>query len=262
MLTGIEEVSDTLNQIQPVTNSQAFFGGPHQLVPDGGVEYFAGNLLQLNQWMLWVFITALLFIALARYFYPARFTVMLKAVFALRPFSQLEKDGTFFRETPTYLLSAAYMLVFSLLVSLTLGFTGQVETLSFISAPLVYAGILAFIALFYVTKIIVLSHLAWVFSTQRATSLYLQNIFLVNQLMGLAVFPLVFYSAFNPGAPGLLITWVLVVIIASYKVIRGAILGFRASGFSLYYLILYLCAVELAPLLVVGKAASIYLFNN
>ncbi len=262
ILSGFEQHADTLNQFHAVTNSQAFFGSRHYLVPRGGIEYFGENPLALNQWMLWVFVAILLMIALARFFFPVRFRLMFRAVSGLRYFLQIDKDGTFFSETPTYLLTASYLAVFSLLVNQTLDFTGQAEALASYSSQVLYAGILAFFSFFYAFKYLALKHLAWVFSTPKATALYLKNIFLLNQFMGICILPLVFYNAFNPGLSGLSAAWVMVVTIAVYKLLRGAILGYRASGFSIYYLILYLCAVELAPLVLIGKAASIYLFNH
>ncbi len=262
ILSGFEQITDTLNQFHAVANSQAFFGSQHYLVPQGGIEYLGDSPVVLNQWMLWVFVAILSMIALARFFFPLRLRLMFRAVFGLRYFLQIDKDGTFFRETPTYLLTASYLAVFSLLVNQTLDFVGQVDALALYSSPVLYAGILAFFISFYALKYMVLRHLAWIFSTQKATAFYLKNIFLLNQFMGMCILPLVFYNAFNPGLSGLYAAWILVVTIAAYKLFRGAILGYRASGFSIYYLILYLCAVELAPLIVIGKAASIYLFNH
>jgi hypothetical protein len=64
---------------------------------------------------------------------------------------------------------------------------------------------------------------------------------------------LLYTNAYNPGTTGLYLAWALLVIINIAKMIRGAVIGYTQAGFSVYYLILYLCAIELAPLLIFAK---------
>lgn len=210
--------------------------------------------------MIGIFLLSILSLALARFFFPGRIRLLMKGALGKRFFYMVEKESLVFRETPAYLLSLNFLLLLSLLSIQSMDhFDLQVRWSA--HPALLFLGVFLLFTLLMLAKRMLTGFLAWVFDTHRASRIYASNLHLVNQFSGVILLPLVFYQAYNPSEKALFAAWILLIVTNIYKVIRGSILSFRLSGFSLYYLILYLCAVEIAPLLIIGKSASLYLFN-
>ena len=250
-----------LPEVSPPVSGDSFFGTPHHLQASEGMEALERAEPFPRDWMIWIMAAGLIAVAMSRYYFPTRVKNIFRAVIGLRLLYLLHKEGGFFRETPTYLLYVNFLLVISLLIFQTLRATRASLPWDEIHPAVLYGGILLFFLLFYLLKFLLTGFLAWVFYTRKASMLYFTNLFVMNQFTGLLVMPLVFYHAVIPSATSLYAAWVLVILLNVYKVIRGGILGHTISDFSVYYLFLYLCGVELAPLLIIGKAASVYLFN-
>ncbi len=215
-----------------------------------------------SDWVAYVLIVCLSLLAIARFFFPGRIRQMLLAVFSYRYFSVVEKEGMMFSETPSYLLIINYILIISLFVFQTLVFFDLSVIWQNVHDLVIYGMIVLFFGVFYLVKRTMLGFLAWIFDTRKANTAYFTTLFLYNQFVGVLILPCIFYHAFSPTDYGLYAAWALVVLFNVLKIGRGALLGYRVSGFSGYYLFLYLCGVELAPLLILGKAASVYLFNQ
>ena len=239
-----------------ISSSENFYGTPHLLPATGQAEPIEKT--ESKAWLFWIIVLAFFLIALSRFYFRSRMQQFFRAAFANRHFSLMEKDGSFFNETVTYLLFLNFILVVSLLFFQTLNYTEAFSAIGEPKPQLVFGIIFLLLLLFYPLKALFTGFLAWVFKTSRTNAVYLKNIFLFNQLTGLAVLPIVAYNIYNPTATGIILGWALVVAANLVKVIRGTFMGYNEAGFSVYYLILYLCAVEIAPLLVIIKAGINY----
>ena len=114
-----------------------------------------------------------------------------------------------------------------------------------------------FLTTAYSFKIVFLKILSTIFHMDRVISTYIFNIFLINNINGILLIPLVMLIAFFPVATNYFI-WAGIGILAItflYRLFRGLSIWSSLSSFSLYYFILYLCALEIAPLLIIFKLA-------
>ncbi len=243
-----------------VSNSEAFYGRPHLLTTrtqDGML-----NALPLNttndDWKVFVIVLTLLLLAIARFFFSSRIGHFFRASFGIVSFNQMEREGGFFNEALTYLLFFNYLVVFSILVYLSVDYFHASPEPQLLNPFLLFVAILLLCSAFFLAKSLLMGFAAWVFDTRSATTAYLKNIFLFNQLAGIALLAPAIYLSYNPSVPGFMITWLIWVLINLIKIVRGALIGYKVSAFSGYYLILYLCSVELAPLLLIIKAGSKY----
>lgn len=114
------------------------------------------------------------------------------------------------------------------------------------------------LALFIIIKYWFMKMVAYVFNTSEETRIYFRNTIITNQFTGILVLPIIVVYVVNPVDAVLWIAWGIFLLISVYKVLRGATMGLNHSRFSLYYLILYLCAFEIIPLLFAAKFAKIY----
>jgi hypothetical protein len=114
-----------------------------------------------------------------------------------------------------------------------------------------------FLSSAYSFKMVFLKMLSTIFQIDRTVSSYIFNIFLINNIVGVLLIPFVLLIAFFPLNTVFFIWIALGLLLASfiYRLFRGIIIWMNISRFSLYYLILYLCALEIAPLLIIFKLA-------
>jgi len=105
-------------------------------------------------------------------------------------------------------------------------------------------------------KFLLLKICGYLFNLDKEMAAYIFNIFLVNNLLGILLIPIVAVLAFSVTIN---VTWIIygsVVLISVaflYRIIRGFFIGITSPVSSLYYLFLYLCTLEFAPLLVLLK---------
>ena len=255
-----EDGSFVLEVTHPLpVSSNEFYGSPH-LLPITSPAPQQIRASQPFEWAIWVIMLALAALALARFLFPARMKQYFKVILGMRFFNQMERDGTFFNETLNYLLLLNYLATLALLITLSLfHFLVPGTTIDTLSPATIFLLMFALVTLFYPLKSMLTNFLAWVFKTQELNSVYQKNIFLYNHLTGILLLPVVAYAAFQDSAAALYVAWGLLITGVLLKVTRHIFVAYRYGGFSGYYIILYLCGVELAPLLVIIKAASNYL---
>lgn len=112
------------------------------------------------------------------------------------------------------------------------------------------------ISLAYSLKLIILKIMGFIFQVDRAITSYIFSVFLVNNVLGIILIPVLICSFFMPVEyiKHIVMTGnVLVVLAFLYRIFRGITIGLSYPGFSVYYLFLYLCSLEIAPLLFLIK---------
>jgi len=115
---------------------------------------------------------------------------------------------------------------------------------------------IAILALIYTGKFVILKFTGWVFNLSKATDTYIFIVFLVNKMLGILLLPFLVLIAFYSGQPQqVFVTLSLILILGlfayrfifSFGPIRAEI---KVNPFHFF---LYLCAFEIAPLLLIYK---------
>jgi hypothetical protein len=122
-----------------------------------------------------------------------------------------------------------------------------------------YSGIA--LILIYLVKYLFLLFAGWVFNTKEDAGSYIFLVFLVNKVMGIILIPFLLILSFAKSdvvEAGLLVSYVLIGLLYIYRYL----LSFAAFRNKLkvngLHFFLYLCAVELLPLLLIYKGLIIY----
>ncbi len=238
--------------------SEVFYGGRHALRTRSEVP-LPRPVVSTHSWVAWILLACLFLLGTVRQLYPGKLGQFLRASFDIRQFSQIEREGQFFDEIPVYLLFLNYLVVMALLLWQTLWFIAPDPARIPLHPALLLPVLLLLITVFYILKSSLVGFLAWVFGTRQASEAYLKNLFLYNLLMGVVLLPLLAYNAYSPSLQVTYAAWGLWLLGNAVKLTRGAVIGQQVAGFSAYYLILYLCAIEIAPLAILIKVASNYL---
>jgi len=239
--------------ISRVISAREHFGS-HSLEPSSSQsepEYISKSPSK-DLLTLWIIFSVIL-IGITRYLFPLRFKESFLASFTGRYFNQLEREGGLMNNWASFFLYLNFLLVFSLLIYLSIEKWGNFAVLDNAPFVLILGYILLAITAFYLIKFMLVFFIAWVFKTKTAAESYFLNILLINQSTGIILLPLLVISIFNPSLNLVASAWVLLLLISLFKTIRGAYLSYKTLDFSVYYLILYLCAIEFAPLILIIK---------
>jgi hypothetical protein len=119
---------------------------------------------------------------------------------------------------------------------------------------LLYAIIL--IACIYFVKFIFLNIVGWIFAISNVTDTYIFIVFLINKMIGIFVLPLIALLAF-PSPTLLPVTLMISYILVGGMLLYRFIISYRPVRSEIkvnrFHFFLYLCAFEIAPLLLIYK---------
>ncbi len=123
----------------------------------------------------------------------------------------------------------------------------------------------ALICLLYLGKLLILKTMGWIFNVSNATNTYLFIVFLVNKMIGMFLLPFLFLLAFpHPVLISGMVTLSFILLIAlliyrfiiTYRPVRSEI------NVGPLHFIIYLCAFEIAPLLLIYKVLLNFVESN
>ncbi len=149
------------------------------------------------------------------------------------------------------LLLLNYLMMFPLFIWQTAGFFGASR-----DGLAGFALISGIILVTYFVKIIVTRILGNIFEVKEASTEYVYNILLFNKTIGLLLFPICLLLAFARQIPSDFLIWTGIVIIGLvliYRLLRIILIGMANSSVSFFYIILYLCTLEIIPFVVILK---------
>jgi hypothetical protein len=118
------------------------------------------------------------------------------------------------------------------------------------------------LGLVYLTKFIILKITGWIFNISEATDTYAFIVFLVNKLLGILLIPFLILLAFS-AAPvvAILVTlsFTMLAVFFAYRYIISYAPVRKEIKVSQFHFILYLCAFEIIPLLLIYKVLLTFL---
>lgn len=246
--TILPQKNDTL---QKIIFTKSIFGN-HLLIQ----KESSPNLrpIENHNWITLVISFAVVLLIMLRTFSRKKFNSNFKMLFSGRAVTQMMREERAFMNRASFSLSICFLIVLPL-------FLFQVTSYFGISAPgntsfNFYLKIAGTIVAAYAMKIIVLKAVGFVFEADVMMNENIFSIFLFSEMLGIFLLPAVIGIAFVESIPpqyfiysGLGL-WTMVFI---YRNFRGWISRSAEEQVSKFYLLLYLCALEILPLLVLIK---------
>ena len=216
-------------------------------------EIFSGN----TDWITGILIVVFLILAWVRVNHGKRLSQIVKAFQYSHYVNLIIRENDSLMQRVSIALNAVFILVAPLFIyqlGLYYGwaFIPTSRDGDFIYFFLIISGS---ILLVYSAKTIFIRITGFVFKAREKFTEYLFNAFLINKILGMALLPIVICLAFIPQTEQVLIkTGILLFVLAYiFRLIRGLIIGSSGLNLSIFYLFLYLCALEILPLIVFIK---------
>jgi len=202
-------------------------------------------------WVFGIIILCFVLLAWGKLFFKRRLDMIFRAVFAKNYANQLMREGNLFNERIGLVLFLIYLPVISLFVYLSIPLLPQLQLP--LSGGLLYLALLGFFFIFWIFKLSLSRLLSALFNTGEHAVELLGNMYLFNLFAGIVLLPLVACMAFADPYIFFYISLLVLFLTYTYRIIREAQIGFKIIKFSPFHLFLYLCTLEILPIIVLAK---------
>jgi len=199
-------------------------------------------------WTLFIGFVSVLLLLVLKLYYSKFLNQVISSSINFQVADKLLREKNIIIKRAFLLLNVNYLLVFSLFLLLVAELFGVTPDNKFILNYILIAGI---IAVYLIIKLIVNYVVAILFESGPVINQQIHNSFLVNKNLGLFLLPLVFAAIYSTPVIAKILLFIgigLILIALIIKVFRGFQIILR-NDILFFYAILYLCTLELLPLL-------------
>lgn len=231
------------------------FKGWEQKFAKAKQKYDAGNPRKKGElWVIgFVLITLILFAILRNMFFN-ELSAIVHAFFSNRVLGQINKEEKFFNSWPFVFL----YLLFGFTIGMFLYQCGRYFQLTYSYSGLSWFLRLSVIVIgIFTLKIVLLRFLGFLFDAVKLVREYISILFLSYFNAALLFLPIVIGFSLTPArfAPYYIyLSFALLILMIAFQFVRAVSNILSAYRFPKLYLILYLCALEICPILVLIKA--------
>jgi hypothetical protein len=220
-----------------------------------------GNIKPLNSettknvegWFSLSVMACILIFSATRFFYFKRFGQIFSALFISRIMSQINREGNIKREGISFLLFLFFLLSSSLFIYKTSFYIFKINYWESSNSFIYFSIILLFVFLYFFLKLQLIRFVGYVFNTRIETNDYIVlNLIFLSVLGVLLLIPVIIqtYVSFEIGfyiAIGLLL------ISEAFRILKAVLSLISYSKFSGLFIFLYLCTVEIIPVMIIYK---------
>lgn len=236
-------VADTLHQAQ--VKQEPRFGGD-------SISRFQ-NIGLGNDWFVGVILFSLFLLASVRFLFGKYLSKLVDSIFNFHTANYL------FLEKNINIIKASILINILFVVNISLFIANVINSSSVSSSQVCGFREFVFLSIgiffLYLGKIIVVRGLGYVFKGTNESKEYLFTTFMYNKNLGLFLFPVIIALPFVQSFAVEWLMYIGVFMIFFFYVLRisrGLKILFR-KHVSIFYMILYLCALEIFPLLMIYK---------
>lgn len=201
-------------------------------------------------WPSIVLTTALLLLAFTKAFGLNRFRQIYKSLFSYYSAHEVVREEKVFFHQVNFSLFLVYLFTISLLLYFVATYIHPNN-----NQPFLYPAILGMVIAAYLIKFLFNSILGYLFDYSQHVPTYTYNVLLYNYLLGILLIPslaLIYFSDFPNSQILNFIILPLIAIILLIRFVRFFAMGI-SNNVSYLYIILYICTLEILPLVVLGK---------
>ena len=212
----------------------------------------------LRQWqgkeaIFYAMMALLIFFALIRNGFSRYIKDLFKIFFRTTVNQRQIKEQLLQSPLPSLLLNIFFLLSVGMFVTLVMQYfklgQGYNFWMLFLYAVLGLAGI-------YGVKYLSLKLLGWILQVSDSTDNYIFIVFATNKVMGIAILPFLVALAFSYGflsQAAMNLSIVVIVCLFAYRFFLSYMTIHRQVKIHFFHFLLYLCAFELVPLLLINK---------
>lgn len=247
----IPENLDTTDQKITYDHPSIFFPYKSVSVKINPVEREIHNY----EWLSGLFLLCLILIAWIRFEGQRRIMQVYKVAWARHNINQLERDGNLLNERITPALMFIYIISLSTLI-LNIVMFYEIEIPGAEHPFALFSIVAGAIIILWLLKMGAIKFSGSIFRTRSESNTYLLTNIVFNTASGLAALPLVLAGHYTGNEYIIYLAMSIFIIGLLLRFIRSIFVGLSVQSFPVVYLFLYLCTLEILPLLVMYKILS------
>jgi len=209
--------------------------------------------------LFYLLLGILFYFALVRIFFEKYFGNLMTLFFRVSLRQQQIREQVLQTPLPSLLLNILFIITGGLYACFLLHYSRFGAGINF---WILYFNCMIGLGVIYLVKFLILKFCGWVFNITRATDTYIFVVFLVNKMLGIFLLPFLILITFSgPDAREIFITvsLVMVFVLLTYRVLAAYRPVRNEIKLTPFHFFLYLCAFEIAPLLLIYKVLLTYL---
>lgn len=219
------------------------------------VRYDAGSPRTYREtWVIAVVLFLVLFFAVIRFFFPSELNTIVLAFYSNQALSKINKEDSLFNSWPFIFL----YLLFSLNTGLYLYLSGKYLGISYPAKGFeLFIYLSAVVVGLFTMKIIALRILGFLFDVQRLVREYVSVLYLSYFNAAILSLPVVIAFSLTSYRFAVIYSYIgvaMVILIFLLQFLRAGANILSNYKFPKVYLIIYLCALEFCPLIILLKA--------
>jgi hypothetical protein len=238
-----------------ILNRHPYFGFTGEsLNPRSDIRQFSGKEI-----MFYVLIALLLVFALLREAFPKYFNDLFRVFFRTTMKQRQVREQLIQTPLPSLLLNGFFVMTAGMYLSFVLQHFNLDPVDNFWLMSL-YCSI--GLSICYFVKFLGLKVSGWLFNMKEAADSYIFIVFIVNKMAGLLLVPFVVLLAFTKDglySVVMSLSWIAIVCLLAYRFILTYATIRNQVKVNPFHFFLYLCAFEIAPLLLVYKGLLLFL---
>lgn len=208
-------------------------------------------------WMLPIFILVLIILAYVRVGYAKRLNRLFSSLIRIQILRQVMREELVFSHRASVLLHFNFILIGATIIYCAL----QINNVQVNEAQgfVLYAVIAGLLASLYIGKLILNVILRKLYRDPGILREYLFEVFLINKAAGVALIPFTVGLVFVNISRARELLWIIGIGVGLFLIFR-LVQGFRMTlsyRVSLVYIILYLCTLEILPILALVKVIEL-----
>lgn len=209
-----------------------------------------------HDWLTGLFIICLILISWIRYYNFRRIKQLFRAVSGRHHVNQLVRDGNLVEERITPGLAVIYLSSLAVIIyQLFLGYFS-----AWLNSPepwLIFLIIIGSIGFMWFLKLMAIRLTGLIFRTKQDTAELILTNMIFNGATGIVIFPFVVAGFYSGNLLLIKVAGAILVMGMALRFFRSLMIGLSAQTFSVIYLFLYLCTLEILPLLILYRMVSI-----
>ena len=243
--------TDTLNAVADSFPAAIF---DLSSIAGGGVQVEESmEIMQRSQTLTptWFFIylfLLLVFFAWIRLYYGNILTQTIQASTNFQVATRMFKDNSLLQIQLDNILYAFYFLNIAFLLYLVEG-RFQIYPYELQGGSLYFFNLAFMVGIFF-GRIVFVILTGFLFNRLNIFREYLYNTFIFNKLIGMTILPVLLFVVYTTGMLQEVFIWLamaIVTLVVFMRLIRGLVFSFK-KYVSIFYMFLYLCALEIIPL--------------
>lgn len=229
------------------------FNAPLKQFENADIKLFKGK-----ESLFYVLIFLIIFYALLRKVFPKYFNDLFRLFFRTTLKQRQIREQLMQTPLPSLLLNGFFVICGGLYATFLLQYFNLIDNKNF---WLIFLYSCLTLSFSYLIKFLGLKISGWLFNVEEVANSYIFIVFIVNKMLGIVLLPILVVLAFGIGnvyAGGITISWCLLVVIFLYRFILTYAAIHNQVRVNQFHFFLYLCAFEIAPLLLIYKGLLLF----